>query len=50
MLTGFDDDLARPITQNRNRIRGLFIHIHPGMERAIGPRLDHSAILAMLHT
>ncbi|WP_461021023.1 IS110 family RNA-guided transposase [Trueperella pyogenes] len=50
MLTGFDDDLARQITQTRNRIRGLFTQIHPGLERVIGPRLDHPAILAMLQT
>ncbi|MEW6873046.1 IS110 family transposase [Trueperella pyogenes] len=50
MLTGFDDDLARQITQTRNRIRGLFTHIHPGLERVIGPRLDHPTILATLQT
>ena len=50
MLTGFDDDLARQIIQTRNRIRGLFTQIHPGVERVIGPRLDHRAILAMLQT
>ncbi|QTG75984.1 IS110 family transposase [Trueperella pecoris] len=50
MLTGFDDDLARQITQTRNRIRGLLTQIHPGLERVIGPRLDHPAILAMLQT
>lgn len=50
MLTGFDDDLARQITQTRNRIRGLFTQIHPGLERVIGPRLEHPAILAMLQT
>lgn len=50
MLTGCDDDLARQIIQTRNRIRGLFTQIHPGVERVIGPRLDHRAILAMLQT
>ncbi len=48
MLTGFDDDLARQITQTRNRVRGLFTQIHPGLEQIIGPRLDHPAILAVL--
>lgn len=38
MLTGFDDDLARQITQTRNRVRGLYTQIHPGLERVIGPR------------
>lgn len=50
MLTGFDDDLARQITQTRNRIRGLLTQIHPDLERVIGPRLDHHAILAVLQT
>ncbi len=50
MLTGFDDDLARQITQTRNRVRGLFTQIHPRLERVIGPRLDHPAILAVLQT
>ena len=50
MLTGFDDDLTRQITQTRNRIRGLFTQIHPGLERTLGPRLDHPAILELLQT
>lgn len=50
MLTGFDDDLARQITQTRNRVRGLYTQIHPGLERVIGPRLDHPAILAVAQT
>lgn len=50
MLTGFDDDLTRRITQTRNRIRGLFTQIHPALERTLGPRLDHPAILELLQT
>ena len=48
MLCGFDDDLAAQITQVGNRIRGLLTQIHPALERAIGPRLDHPAILDLL--
>ena len=48
MLTGFDEDLTGQITQTRNRIRGLYTQIHPALERVIGPRLDHPAILAVL--
>ena len=48
MLNGFDEDLTRQITQTRNRIRGLYTQIHPTLERVIGPRLDHKAILAVL--
>lgn len=48
MLTGFDLDLARQITQTSNRIRGLFTQIHPPLERVIGPWLDHDAVLEVL--
>src|SRR5699024_7847644 len=32
MLTGFDLDLSRQITQTANRIHGLFTQIHPALE------------------
>lgn len=48
MLTGFDLDLARQITQTSNRIRGLFTHIHPALEQVIGPWLEHDAVLEVL--
>lgn len=48
MLCGFDDDLAAQITQVGNRIRGLLTQIHPALERVVGPRLDHPAILDLL--
>ncbi|MFJ8894304.1 IS110 family transposase [Leifsonia sp. NPDC102414] len=48
MLCGFDEDLAGQITQVSNRIRGLLTQIHPALERVIGPRLDHPAILDLL--
>ena len=48
MLCGFDDDLAAQITQVGNRVRGLLTQIHPALERAIGPRLNHPAILDLL--
>lgn len=48
MLCGFDDDLAGQITQVSNRLRGLLTQIHPGLERTLGPRLDHPAILDLL--
>ena len=37
MLTGFDLDLARQITQTSNRIRELYTQIHPPLERVLGP-------------
>jgi len=48
MLTGFDLDLARQITQTSNRIRGLFTQIHPPRERILGPWLEHDAVLEVL--
>lgn len=48
MLSGFDEDLAGQINQVSNRIRGLLTQIHPALERALGPRLDHAAVLDLL--
>ena len=48
MLCGFDDDLAGQIVQVSNRIRGLLTQIHPALERVLGPRMDHPAILDLL--
>ncbi len=48
MLCGFDDDLADQVTQTSNRIRGLLTQIHPALERVLGPRLDHPAVLDLL--
>src|SRR5690606_19492193 len=48
MLCGFDDDLAEQITQVSNRMRGLLTQIHPALERVLGPRLDHPAVLDLL--
>ena len=48
MLTGFDLDLARQITQTSNRIRGLFTQIHPPLQRVLGAWLEHDAVLEVL--
>ena len=48
MLCGFDDDLADQITQVSNRMRGLLTQIHPSLERVLGPRLDHPAVLDLV--
>jgi hypothetical protein len=48
ILCGFDDDLAAQITQTSNRIRGLLTQIHSALERVLGPRLDHPAVLDLL--
>jgi transposase len=48
MIVGFDDDLAGESTRIKNRLRGLLTQIHPSLERILGPRLDHPAVLALL--
>jgi transposase len=48
MLTGFDDDLATEATRTKNRLRGLLTQIHPPLEKVVGPRLDHPAVLTLL--
>ncbi|MEC5148817.1 IS110 family transposase [Cryobacterium sp. GrIS_2_6] len=48
MLCGFDDDVVGQITATSNSIRGLLTQIHPALERALGPHLDHPAVLDLL--
>ena len=50
VIVGFDDDLASEVTRITNRIHGLLTHIHPALERALGPRLNHPAVLTLLAT
>lgn len=48
MLLGHDDDLPAEATRTSNRIRGLLTPIHPHLERVIGPRITHPAVLSLL--
>ncbi|MEU6259750.1 IS110 family transposase [Streptomyces sp. NPDC047043] len=48
MILGHDDDLAGDATRTSNRLRGLLTSIHPALERVLGPRLRHPAVLALL--
>jgi transposase len=48
LLCGFDDDLKHQITATSNRLRGLLTQLQPALERVLGPRLDHPAVLALL--
>jgi transposase len=48
MLSGFDDDSAEQINQTSNRLRGLLTHIHPALERVLGARMQHPAVLDLL--
>jgi transposase len=48
MLVGYDDDLAGEATRVSNRIRGLLTQIHPALERVLGPKIQHKAVLDLL--
>ena len=48
MLVGYDDDLAGEATRVSNRIRGLLTGIHPALERVLGPKITHPAVLEIL--
>ncbi|MFF2061245.1 IS110 family transposase [Streptomyces sp. NPDC058200] len=48
MIVGFDDDLAGEATRISNRLRGLMTQIHPHLERVLGPRIQHPAVLMLL--
>jgi transposase len=48
VLVGYDDDLAAEATRISNRIRGLLTGIHPALERVLGPKITHPAVLEIL--
>ena len=48
VLVGYDDDLASEATRLSNRIRGLLTGIHPALERVLGPKAAHPAVLEIL--
>jgi transposase len=48
MVAGYDDDLAGEVTRTSNRLRGLLTQIHPSLERVLGPRIQHPAVLTIL--
>lgn len=48
VLVGYDDDLAGEATRTGNRIRGLLTSLHPALERVLGPRTAHPAVLEIL--
>jgi transposase len=48
VLVGFDDDLAGEATRVANRIRGLLTHIHPALERVLGPKVQTTVTLELL--
>jgi transposase len=48
VIVGYDDDLAGEVTRIANRIRGLLTQIHPALERVLGPKIQHPAVLELL--
>lgn len=46
MIVGFNDDLAGEATRVANRLHALLTQIHPSLERVLGPRLQHPAVLS----
>lgn len=48
VIVGFDDDLAGEVTRVSNRIRGLLTQVHPALERVLGPKVAHPAVLELL--
>lgn len=48
VLVGDDDDLAGEATRISNRLRGLLTGIHPALERVLGPKIAHPAVLEIL--
>lgn len=48
VIVGFDDDLAGEVTRIANRIRGLLTQVHPALERVLGPKVQHPAVIELL--
>ncbi len=48
VLAGYDDDLAGQSTRLTNRLRDALLHVHPALERLLGPRLDRGGVLDLL--
>ena len=48
VLAGYDDDLAGQSTRLTNRLRDALLHVHPALERLLGPRLDRAGVLELL--
>ncbi|WP_224389147.1 IS110 family transposase [Pseudonocardia sp. ICBG1293] len=50
VLAGYDDDLTAQSTRLTNRLRDALLHVHPALERLLGPRLDRGGVLDLLAT
>ena len=50
VLTGYDDDLAAQSVRLANRLRDALLHVHPALERVLGPHTDRGGVLDLLTT
>jgi transposase len=48
VLAGYDDDLAAQSVRLANRLRDALLHIHPALERVLGPHTDRGGVLDVL--
>ena len=48
VLAGYDDDLAAQSVRLANRLRDALLHIHPTLERLLGPHTDRGGVLDLL--
>ncbi|RIK04669.1 MAG: IS110 family transposase [Acidobacteria bacterium] len=48
VLCGYDQDLANEETRKKNRLRDCLMSVSPALERILGPRLAHPAVLELL--
>ena len=48
VLAGYDDDLAAQATRLANRLRDALLHVHPALERLLGPHPDRGGVLDLL--
>lgn len=49
LLCAFDEDLSKQVNEVSNRLRALLTRVNPSLERVLGPRLAHPAVLDLLH-
>jgi transposase len=48
VLAGYDDDLAAQTTRLTNRLRDALLHVHPALERLLGPRMERGGVIDLL--
>lgn len=48
VLAGYDADLVESGVRLSNQLRDSLLHVHPALERVLGPRLDRPGVLDLL--